>query len=169
MKDRMNLRDQASCMISRGRGIMDDFVPKGKWVVEHVRAGQIIGKYEFNNLFNGGTPVTTWYAGLISSTSYSAIDATDTMGSHAGWTEFTSYSQSTRVEWTAGAASSQSITNGTAMTFSINGSGTVKGLFVTSVNTKSGTTGVLWNAALFSADVDVVNGDELRCTYTLSC
>jgi hypothetical protein len=50
----------------------------------------------------------------------------------------------------------------------MNASGTVKGIFITSNNTKSGTSGKLWSTALFSADVPVVNGDQLKITYTLN-
>lgn len=112
--------------------------------------------------------ISTWYAGLISSTSYSAVAVGDTMASHAGWTEFTSYAEANRVTWTTGAVASQAVTNGSPMVFSINGSGTVKGIFITSNNTKSGTTGKLWSAALFASDQAVVNGDTLNLTYTVT-
>jgi hypothetical protein len=96
------------------------------------------------------------------------LAASDTMGSHAGWTEFTSYSQANRVAWGPGAAGSQSITNGTPATFDITGSGTVKGIFVANQNTKGGTTGTLWATALFPSDVPVVNTDQLKVTYTVN-
>ncbi len=90
------------------------------------------------------------------------------MSSHAGWTEFTTYSDATRVAWTTVAAASESITNTTVSTFNINGSGTVKGIFVTSVSTKSGTTGTLWSTAAFTSPVPVSNGDQLKITYTVN-
>jgi hypothetical protein len=155
----------------------------GKWGVDHYRAGEKIGHYDFPNditnegkntlfeiMFHDGTQIAnaSWFIGLISNSGYSALAATDTMASHSGWTEFTGYSQSTRVAWGAGAAASQSITNASPATFDINASGTVKGIFVTSNSTKSGTTGKLWSTALFAADVPVTNGDQLRATYTVS-
>lgn len=156
---------------------------KGKYRVDHMRSGLKIATYEFNNditnvgknalfdiMFNSGTQILTasWFIGLISSTSYSALSATDTMASHAGWTEFTGYSQANRVAWGSGAAASQSVTNSTPATFDVTSSGTVKGIFVVSNNTKGGTSGTLWSTALFSADVPVVNGDQLKVTYTLN-
>lgn len=124
----------------------------------------------FEIMFHDGTQVasSSWFIGLISNSGYSALAAADTMSSHSGWTEFTGYSQSTRVAWGPGAAASQSITNASAATFDINSSGTVKGIFVCTNSTKGGTSGRLWSTALFTADVPVANGDQLRVTYTVS-
>lgn len=155
----------------------------GHWQAEHIRDGKVLKKYDFPNditnqgknslfeiMFHDGTQIanSSWFIGLISNSGYSALAAADTMSSHAGWTEFTGYSQGTRVAWGAGAAASQSITNASPATFDITSSGTVKGIFVVSNSTKGGTTGTLWSTALFSADVPVANGDQLRVTYTVS-
>lgn len=170
--------------MSRKREAFMKLPLKGRFHVEHVdKDGLLLGTYDIDNditnegknllfdvMFNSVTPIanSAWAIGLISITSYSALAAGDTMASHAGWTEFTSYSQSTRVAWGSGTSSGQSVTNASPATFDISGSGTVKGIFVTSQNTKSGTTGKLWSTALFSADVPVSNGDQLRITYTVS-
>lgn len=158
--------------------------PRGRFVIEHIRDGKRINRYEMPNgitnvgknllldvMFNGGNQVAnnSWFIGLIDNEGYTALAAADTMSSHAGWAAFASYSEATRVAWGSGAASSQSTTNATAATFNINGSGTVKGVFVTSNSTKGGTTGTLWATALFSGDVAVVSGDQLKVTYTVSC
>jgi hypothetical protein len=181
--DRMKLNDRATVSLTRKRPIADALDLLGKIRIEHWRSGRLLDIYDFNNtvvnvgknkildvMFNSATPITTWYIGLISSASYSVIAAADTMGSHAGWTEFTGYSESVRQTWGSGAAASQSVTNATPATFTANTGGTVKGIFVTSVNTKGGTTGTLWSAGLFSGgDVTVASSDELKTTYTLSC
>jgi hypothetical protein len=54
--------------------------------------------------------------------------------------------------------------------FSINGTTTVGGAFLTSDDTKSGTTGVLFSASDFAAPGDraVVSGDVINVTYTFS-
>lgn len=155
----------------------------GQWQVDHYRQGQFVQKLDFPNditnegkntlfevMFHDGTQIaaSSWFIGLISNSGYSALAAADTMASHAGWTEFTAYTQGTRVAWGPGAAASQSITNSSPATFDINASGTVKGIFLVSNSTKSGTTGKLWATALFAADVPVSNGDQLRATYTVS-
>lgn len=154
----------------------------GQFYVEQWRDGKLINKLPvcLNGVTNGGkdkaldilfytaTKISTWYCGLISSSGYSVLAAADTMSSHAGWSEFTGYSQSNRVTWTTGAPSSQVVTNSTVMAFSVNASGTVKGVFITSDNAKSGTTGTLWATALFAADLPVVNGDTLNLTYSVN-
>ena len=157
---------------------------RGKFQVEHYDAdGVKKGTYDFSNgitnvgknlildvMFNDGVAIAnnSWFVGLIDNSGFSALAATDTMSSHAGWNEFTSYSEGTRVAWGSGAAASQSTTNASPATFNINGSGTVYGIFVNSNSTKSGTTGTLWSTAAFSATVGVTNGDQLKITYTVS-
>lgn len=160
----------------------DGFTPRGRFFAEFYHEnGELFHKEDITNLvtnggkddilnvyFHSSTQTLTWYIGLIDSSGYTAIAATDTMAAHAGWNEFTTYSETVRQTWGVGASSGQSVTNATPATFSISGSGTVKGIFVTTVNTKSGTTGTLWSAALFAAAVAVVNGDSLKITYTVN-
>jgi hypothetical protein len=96
------------------------------------------------------------------------------MASHAGWTEQTGYSQATRPACTFGTATTADpsvITNSlAAAAFSINATATIGGAFLTSNNTKSGTTGILFSAAAFAApgDRNVVSGDTLSVSYTFS-
>jgi hypothetical protein len=149
----------------------------------HYRGGRLIGVYNtinditnqgkndiFNVYFNNGTQTAnnSWFIGLLNSSGFSAVVATDVMSSHGGWTEFTSYTETNRVAWGSGTSTGQSVTNATPATFDINASGTVKGVFIVTNSTKSGTTGVLWATALFGADVPVTNGDQLKITYTVS-
>lgn len=166
------------------RGANNRMAWNNRVVADHYRLGEKIATYYTHNditnegkntilnvMFNDVTATAnaSWFLGLISLASYTALAATDVMNSHSGWTEFTAYSQSTRVAWGSGTASAQSTTNASAATFDINSSGTVKGIFATTVSTKSGTTGKLWATALFAADVPVANGDSLKVTYTVSC
>ncbi len=121
-----------------------------------------------DNHLAGSSYTAAWYLGLIGSTSYSAVAAADTMSSHAGWTESVAYSNSTRVAVSWNAASSGSKAS-TTCTFNINGSDTIKGAFLTTGSAKSGTTGTLYSAGLFSGgDQAVSNGGTLNITYTAS-
>lgn len=156
------------------------FNPHGWFLVEHRnKDGKLIGLYRVPNgivdvgmnhiletEFHGGSQVSTWYIGLVDS--WTAFADADTMASHSGWSESTAYTQTTRPQWTAGAAAGRQITNASTVDFSINASATLKGIFVTSVNTKSGTSGTLWATAAFSSTVSVGNGDTLKVTYTVS-
>ena len=97
------------------------------------------------------------YVGLVSSTSFTGFSDADTAASHTGWAEFTSYSESTRVEITFGAASGATITNPTSLTFTPSASGTVTGWFLTTVATKGATTGYL-----------IAEGTQLEGTVTVA-
>ena len=195
---RMSVEHSAGCNVVRARKAEEQLEPRGKFVVEHYRKGVKIGHYEFPNgianqgknklldvMFHGVSAITTWWLGLISNSGYTALAATDTyaqIGGSNGWAEFTDYtdaangdSSSTRPEWTEGAASSQSITNASAVVFNITGSGTVKGLFLVGGAAGAQTKGdhaasaVLWATALFgSGDVSVNANDQLKVTYTIS-
>jgi hypothetical protein len=119
--------------------------------------------------FTGSAQVSTWYIGLVDNSGFSAFNDADTLASHAGWSETTTYSESNRVTWDEDAASSRSISNTTTADFSINATGNLKGIFVSSNNVKStGNTGVLWSTAAFSSVVAHSDGDTLKVTYTVS-
>lgn len=161
--------------------ISNCFALKGKFLFEVIRNGVVICSMMVPNgitdeglnhilgvEFHADTQITTWYLGLVDNASFSAFAAGDVMNSHAGWIECTAYSEANRQTWGAGASSARSITNGTAATFSINATKTLKGIFVTSNNTISGTTGKLWSTAAFASTVAVISGDSVKVTYTVS-
>lgn len=182
MSNALNLSQCAQAGVDRARSPEPQKLGlNGKWVVEHVRDGQVIGNYDFPNgitdagmnallncMFDSGSQTTTWYIGLIDNASFSALAAGDLMNSHAGWIELVAYSESVRQTWTAGSASARAITNSSTVNFSINATKTVYGIFVVSDSTKSGTTGTLWSTAAFGSTVSVQSGDSLRVTYTVS-
>lgn len=149
--------------------------------VQHIRNGEVIGVYKtlngitnegINNLldvhFGAEAQITDWYMGLVNNSGFSAFADTDTMNSHSGWSEFTTYNESDRPAWAPSSASNRSISNSSSVDFSITGSGTIKGIFVVSDDTKSGTSGTLWATAAFASNVAVINGDVLKVTYTVS-
>ena len=116
--DTLKLSQLAGAQLVRGgRGtpnakgfenFLDSMGLKGRFVVEHWRKGERIDERQFDNgitnegknfllnaMFDGGTQNTTWYLGLITNASYSALAATDTYanigtGSN-GWGESTVY------------------------------------------------------------------------------
>lgn len=121
----------------------------------------------FNIMFGAATQITAWYFGLIDNSGTTTNDTTDTMGSHS-FVENVAYAETTRQQWSPGSASSGSITNSSAATFTVNATGTLYGMFVVSVSTKSSTTGTLWSTAAFSTTKSVASGDTVKLTYTLS-
>jgi hypothetical protein len=146
-----------------------------KWEDEALNLVVNVGLQDMNaKYFTGSAYTAAWYIGLYGSGATNSPAAGDTMSSHAGWTEVVAYSQATRPACTFGtpttANPSVATNSASPATFSINATTTVGGAFLTSNNTKSGTTGTLYSAADFSAPGDraVTNGDTLSVTYTLS-
>ena len=146
-----------------------------KWTAESknlvVNAGLA---YMAGSALTSVTQITTWYLGLYGAGASNTPAAGDTMASHAGWTEVVAYSNANRVTATfdySFAANPFVVTNTSSpAVFNINGTTVVGGAFLTSDNTKSGTTGTLFSAADFGSpgDRSVVNGDTLSVTYTFS-
>lgn len=124
--------------------------------------------------FLGSSYTATWYVGIYGAASSNNPSASDTAASHAGWTEVTDYSQSTRPAATFATpttADPSVITNSASpATFSINATVTVGGAFLISNSTKGGTSGVLFSASDFQSPGDrlMVSGDSLQVTYQFS-
>jgi hypothetical protein len=127
-----------------------------------------IGKaYLLDNGMAGSGYTAAFYMGLTNSSPTPA--AGDTMASHAGWSEFTTYSNTNRITCAWAAASGASKALSSPLTFNINGSGTVGGAFLTTNNTISGTTGTLFSCGAFSGgNQSVSSGGTLQVSYTLS-
>jgi hypothetical protein len=186
--DKVKSKDVASSSLIAGGSAADSASAKGVYKIQcHDKDGNLKWEDEAPNLvvneglqdmnakyFTGTTYTAAWYLGVYGSGATNSPAAGDTMSSHAGWTEVTAYSQATRPACTFGtpttANPSVATNSASPATFSINGTTTIGGAFVTSNNTKGGTTGTLYSAADFSApgDRSVVSGDTLSVTYTLS-
>jgi len=152
---------------------------KLKWRETIENVVQTVGKNLALDSFLAGTAYTVVgpYMGLISSVSYTAVAAGDTMASHAGWleaggTNAPTYTGNRRTAvWSAATAGAKALS--AALSFAITSTGTVKGAFLCfgsgAVNTKDSTAGVLWSAGTFSTgDKAVVNGDTLNVNYSTS-
>ena len=189
IKNKAKSTDKISAQVATGGGNQEGARGGGVFLVEcYDKEGNLKWKEESKNLvvnvglkdmndkyFSGSGYTATWYLGLITGPGAgTTIDPGDTMATHAGWTEDTAYSQSTRPACSFGAATTADpsvISNSSSVAvFSINGTTTIAGAFLTSNNTKGGTTGILFSASDFQSPGDraVVNGDTLNVTYTFS-
>ena len=146
-----------------------------KWVAESKNLVVNVGlQYMAGVALTSTAQITSWYVGLYGAGASNTPAASDTMSSHAGWTENTTYSNATRVAATFAAATNANpsvVTNSASKAqFDINGSTTIGGAFLTSGSAKGGTTGTLFSAADFASpgDRSVVSGDILLVTYTFS-
>ena len=180
--------DTVAATVVRGTGSTEGVTAKGHFVVECFdKDGKLKWAAENHNLvvnvglqymagvaLTSTTQLTSWYIGLYGAGASNTPAAGDTMSSHAGWTEVTAYSEATRPAATFASATNANpsvVTNSASKaSYSINGTTTVGGAFLTSNNTKGGTTGTLFSAADFQSpgDRSVVNGDTLTVTYTFS-
>ena len=149
---------------------------KLKWTDESKNLVVNVGlQYMAGTALDGSTArITSWYLGLYGAASSNDPAAGDTMSSHAGWTEVTDYTEATRPAATFVAATTANpsvVTNSASKAqFTMNATVTVGGAFLTSNNTKGGTSGTLFSAKDFSApgDRSVVSGDVVLVTYTFS-
>ena len=188
-------KDACSATVIRGAGTKEDASPGGYYTAEcYDENGNLKWSDYINNVvtdtgrnhmlgvqFRSVSQVTAWYIGLISSVkganNYATVANTDTQASHSNWGQANSnnapnYSQTSLRLVTFAAAATKAIASSNATVFSITGSGTVKGAFLTSNPNKSNagagpTTGTLYSAGLFTGGDKVVqNGDTLNVSYT---
>ena len=153
---------------------------KLKWEESSHNLVMNVGLQDMNaKYFLGSAYTAAWFIGLITGPgSGTTIVAGDTMAAHGGWTENVGYSNATRPAATFGTAtlampsviSNSVASGGTLATFNINATSNIGGAFLTSVSTKSGTTGILFSASDFQSpgDRSVVSGDTLNVTYQFS-
>lgn len=180
--------DQVSAAVQKSKGVTEGLRGGGvftvvcydkdgnhKWTAKSPNLVVNVGLADMNDKYFSGSGYTAaWYLGLYGAASSNDPAAGDTMASHAGWTEVTDYSQSTRPAATFGSATvadpSVIDNSGSVAVFSINNTVTVGGAFLTSDDTKGGSTGILFSAADFQApgDRNVVSGDTLNVTYQFS-
>jgi hypothetical protein len=191
-EERAHAREHNDASVVRGSGMDEAADAHGRYEIECLGPdGRLkwretidkvvctVGKNMALDTFLAGAAytVTGPYMGLISSTSYSAVSAGDTMTSHAGWLEAGGTNNPTytgnrkTAVWAAAASGSKALSP--ALSFAITSSGTVKGAFMVygsgASATKDNTGGTLWSAGTFtSGDKAVLSGDTLNINFSTS-
>jgi len=188
LNDKAVSTDHVSAGLTMGTRAIDKAEATGVYKIQcHDAQGNLKWEAESKNLvvngglqdmnakyFTGSAYTATWFLGLYGAGATNTPAASDTMSSHAGWTENTGYSNATRPTCTFGtpttANPSVATNSASPASFNINATSTVGGAFLVSNSTKGGTTGTLYSAADFGSPGDraVVNSDVLTLTYTLS-
>ena len=142
-----------------------------KWAEQIDNLVTAAGKNDALDKYLAGSGYTAaWYLGLIGATGYTTGPAVgDTAASHAGWAEDANYSQASRptAAWSVATAGSKALSSAAA--FTMNANTTIKGCFLISNATKSGTTGILYSAGVFSGGDKVLQvADSLSVSYSAS-
>ena len=133
-----------------------------KWVEKYENLVTTVGKTDLiDKYFKGAAYTAAWFLGLKGA---GAAAIGDTLASHAGWAEVTPYAGN-RPAIAFGTTAAGSNT-ATVVAYTINATATVAGAFVASVNT--GTGGMLYSAGDFAVSRNVVGGDTLNVTLTVS-
>lgn len=181
MDEKSQVHDTWQAGVRAGGRVDGGISLSGQWSVSCVRDGVEIWREEIHNLvvdtglndvldkyFKGSNYSAAHYVGLADGTPTPA--AGDTMASHAGWAEVTAYDEGTRPAFTPGTVSAKSVSNSASKAeFTISGAATIGGAFLTTNNTKGGSTGTLVSVAAFtSGDRSLQDGDviQVQVTYT---
>lgn len=189
--DTLRCSDQFTSIMRANATIGDEVEVIGRYhAVFRDRHGSIFHEEEFDNLITtvgknflldttlAGSSYTVVgpYLGLISSASFSAVAAADTMASHAGWLEagttnaptFSSSGARIITAWSAASAGVKAFSAG--ITFTFTGSGTVQGGFIVTgsgaVVTNLSTAGTLYSAGVLATPQPVVNTNTLTISYS---
>jgi len=124
-------------------------------------------RYANNGALAASAQISTWYVGLMIGTP--TIVSGNTASNHAGWTEFTNYSEATRVSYTALGSLDQVGNNASKGSFAIAESATdIGGAYIVSNNSKAGSAGTLFAGASFSANKTAGASDTITVEYTAS-
>ena len=192
MNDKLNAASASDAMVIRGGGTAEEAHAEGVYLIECIGAdGAVkwsetlpntvatVGKNAVLDAALAGSSytVTGPFIGLISSVSWSATAAGDTMASHAGWLEAGGANAPTytaprkTAAWSAASSGSKALSS--AASFAITGSGTIKGAFMVfgsgAVSTIDSTAGTLLSAGVFSGgDKVVASSDTVNVSYSLA-
>lgn len=183
MKDGSAKKDQFEATVSMGSDNLEGVSLSGHYEVEcYDSLGDIKWADGFDNrvvnqgladmntkYFKGSSYTAAWYMGLIANSPTPTLSGADSMSSHPGWSEASSYSGG-RKGLTFGTATQAdpSVIAASAVSFSITGADTIYGAFVASDSTVGGSSGILFSEGAFSSVRNVVSGDTLNVTYSLS-
>ena len=184
-KEESNLGDSSAVSLSSSTDALEGLTITGHYDVECIgEDGNVkwtdaieniivaVGKIDmFTKYFAGTAYSAAWYMGLVNNTPTPAYVVGDTLASHAGWAEFTSYSGANRIAVAFVNAptgtTTVTLTNSTATSFSINGSGTLAGCLLCQTQVRATTTGVLYSVGSFTGGTRaVVSGDTVNVTFS---
>lgn len=119
-------------------------------------------------VWGAGAQTATWFMGLVDNAGFTGFVPGDTAASHPGWSESVAYTESVRQTVVFGAASGNNIATSASCTFTINGTVSVKGAFLSSSSVKSGAGGLLGVEAALNNIQGMSSGQTLKIDYNCS-
>lgn len=192
MKEKMNAIDGSNASIAMSPSMGEVCQAEGVYTFKcfEYEGGPLLWEQKIDNvvctvgknlmlqttLTGSAYTVTGPYMGLISSVSFTAVNAADTMTSHAGWLEAGTTNAPTfaaRGTPAFGTASAGAISLSSATSFTMTGAGTIQGAFIVygtgAVTTILSTAGTLLSAGVFTGGAQPVNsGNIVQVSYSLS-
>ena len=144
-----------------------------KWSEEMHNIYVLEGRdYILNTIFKNGVRDDPLYVGLFKTDT--PADGWTMANNGTTWHEDASYDEATREEFVdgaiSGAATRQLDNDTTKAEFTMNGTVTLKGAFITTNSAKSGVAGSLLCACLFTeGDRPVIATDIVKVKYTVGC
>ena len=192
MHEKMNADSAVGASVGASSGLTEQAEIHGRYTIQcfEYEGGPLLWEDTFDNvvctggknlaldtiLAGSGYTVVGPYMGLISSVSWSAVNAADTMSSHAGWTEAgnahaPTFAARIAPAWSAASAGSKAASS--SVSFTMTGSGTLEGAFIVfgtgAVTTIDNTSGTLLSAGAFSGGAQAVSsGNVVAVSYSLS-
>jgi hypothetical protein len=186
MLDKTTPVDRLHSFLGAGHSGMDEARMIGRFTaICRVADGLDLWSEEFDNLITtvgknilldslSTASVATNFMGLISSVSFTAVAAGDTMASHSGWLEAGVANAPTYTiprgtcAWSAASAGVKALSAGLVFTFT--GSGTVQGAFIVTgtgaVSTIASTAGTLYSAGTLGTPQPVISTNTLTLSYS---
>lgn len=187
MQDNIGASDAIGAVCSAAPG--DTAGIKGHFYMEcHDSEGNLLWENDFDNLITtlgknflldttlGGSSYTVVgpFMGLISSASFSAVAAADTMASHSGWLECNATNApnytGNRQTPAFGAASAGVKAMSAGLAYVMSNSGTIQGAFMVTgsgaVNTNTSTAGTLFNAGTLATAQPVISGNTVTVSWS---
>jgi hypothetical protein len=184
VKNYMSSKEKVIASVTKNNGTGDNlfaagvfhfqcFDSEGKLKWEDTASNLVVrvgAKHMNDTFFSGVSYTAAWYIGLVNDSPSPTFAGTDTLASHAGWTEATQYTGDRKaVTFSAATTADPSvITTASAAQFVMNGTVTINGAFLTDV--ASGTSGILFSESSFTSPGSraVVSGDTLNVSYTFN-
>lgn len=192
MIDKLNAVDGTAMSISSSIGLGEQAHAEGVYTFKcfEYDGGPLVWEEKINNvvctlgknlmlqtaLTGAAYTVVGPYMGLISSVSFTAVAAADTMTSHTGWVEAGSTNAPTfaaRIAPAFGTATAGAIALSAATSFTMTGAGTIQGAFIAygsgATVTLMSTAGTLLSAGVFTGGAQPVNNlNVVQVSYSLS-